>query len=68
MKLFHNEWEKWGIIICILFLIFIGLSACSYKMIPYETQLEYGTTDTDSKNNKLQEKKFITQKWRWNKK
>ena len=68
MKLFHNEWEKWAIIICVLFLILIGLSACSSQMVPYETKVEYGTTETDSKNNKLQEKKFITQTWRWNKK
>jgi hypothetical protein len=68
MKLFHNEWEKWAIIICILFLISLGLLGCSGRMIPYETKVEYGTTDTDSKNSKLQEKKFITQTWRWNKK
>jgi len=48
-----------------LALALILLAGCSYRMIPYETQIEYGTTDTDSKNNKLQEKKFITQKWRW---
>ena len=48
-----------------LALVLILLAGCSYRMIPYETQIEYGTTDTDSKNNKLQEKKFITQKWRW---
>ena len=28
MKLFHNEWEKWAVIILVLVLIFIGLSAC----------------------------------------
>ena len=65
MKLFHNEWEKWAIIIIIFILIFIGLSACSHQMVPYETKMEYGTTDTDSKNDKLSEKRFITQTWRW---
>jgi len=65
MKLFHNEWEKWAIAICILFLIFIGLAGCSHQMVPYETKVEYGTTDTDSKNDKLSEKRFITQTWRW---
>jgi len=65
MKLFHNEWEKWVIIACILFLIFIGLSGCNHQMVPYETKMEYGTTDTDSKNDKLSEKRFITQTWRW---
>ena len=65
MKLFHNEWEKWAIIIVISILIFIGLSGCNHQMVPYETKMEYGTTDTDSKNDKLSEKKFITQTWRW---
>jgi len=65
MKLFHNEWEKWAIIIIIFILIFMGLTGCNYQMVPYETKVEYGTTDTDSKNDKLQEKKFITQSWRW---
>jgi hypothetical protein len=65
MKIFHNEWEKWVIIACILFLIFIGLSGCNHQMVPYETKMEYGTTDTDSKNDKLSEKRFITQTWRW---
>ena len=48
-----------------LALVLILLAGCNYQMVPYETQIEYGTTDTDSKNSKLQEKKFITQKWRW---
>ncbi len=65
MKIFHNEWEKWVIIACFLFLIFIGLSGCNHQMVPYETKMEYGTTDTDSKNDKLSEKRFITQTWRW---
>jgi hypothetical protein len=65
MKLFYNEWEKWAIIICLLFLIFIGLSGCNYKMVPSETKIEYGTTETDSKNDKLQQKQSITQTWKW---
>jgi len=65
MKIFHNEWEKWAIISCILFLILIGLLGCNYKMIPSETKIEYGTTETDSKNDKLQQKKSITQSWKW---
>ena len=44
------------------------LVGCSYKMVPHETKIEYGTTATDSKNDKLQEKKIITQSWRWNRK
>ena len=30
--------------------------------------MEYGTTDIDSKNDKLSEKRFITQTWRWDRK
>ena len=41
------------------------LVGCSYQMVPHETKIEYGTTATDSKNDKLQEKKFITQSWKW---
>ncbi len=67
MKIFHNEWEKWAIIILVLFLISIGLSGCNYRMIPSETKIEYGTTETDSKNNKLQQKQSITQSWKWQK-
>ena len=52
-------------LIIILALVLVLLAGCSYHMIPYETQIEYGTTETDSKNNKLQEKRFIIQKWRW---
>ena len=41
------------------------LAGCSYRMVPNETKIEYGTTETDAKNSKLQEKKFITQTWKW---
>jgi uncharacterized protein YceK len=68
MKLFYNKWEKWSTIIIIFILLFIGLSGCSHQMIPFETKMEYGTTDTDSKNDKLSEKRFITQTWRWDRK
>jgi hypothetical protein len=68
MKIFHNEWEKWAIIILVLFLISIGLSGCNYRMIPSETKIEYGTTETDSKNDKLQQKQSISQSWKWEKK
>ena len=67
MRLFHNEWEKWAILIIIAVLILIGLSGCNYRMVPNETKIEYGTTDTDSKNDKLQQKQSITQSWKWEK-
>ena len=50
-----------------LVLVVLLLVGCSYNMVPHETKIEYGTTATDSKNDKLQEKKFITQSWRWSK-
>ena len=50
-----------------LALVLILLVGCSYNMVPHETKIEYGTTATDSKNDKLQEKRFITQSWRWSK-
>ena len=48
-----------------LALVLVLLAGCSYQMIPYETKIEYGTTDTDSEKDKLSEKKSITQTWRW---
>ena len=48
-----------------LALVLVFLAGCNYRMVPNETKIEYCTTETDSKNNKLQEKKFITQTWKW---
>ena len=48
-----------------LALVVLLLVGCSYKMIPSETKIEYGTTETDSKNDKLQQKQSITQTWKW---
>ena len=67
MRLFHNEWEKWAILIIIAVLILIGLSGCNYRMVPNETKIEYGTTETDSKKDKLQQKQSISQSWKWEK-
>ena len=50
-----------------LALVLVLLVGCNYNMVPHETKIEYGTTATDSKNDKLQEKRFITQSWRWSK-
>ena len=50
-----------------LAVLIVFLAGCSYNMVPHETKIEYGTTATDSKNDKLQEKKFITQTWKWQK-
>ena len=50
-----------------LALVMVLLAGCNYKMVPSETKIEYGTTETDSKNNKLQQKQSITQSWKWQK-
>ena len=51
-----------------LALVLLLLVRCSYRMVPNETKIEYGTTETDSKNDKLQQKQSISQTWKWNKK
>ena len=53
--------------IIILALVVLLLVGCNYRMIPNETKIEYGTTETDSKNDKLQQKQSITQSWKWEK-
>ena len=50
-----------------LALVVLLLVGCSYRMVPNETKIEYGTTETDSKNDKLQQKQSITQSWKWEK-
>ena len=54
-------------LIIILALVVLLLVGCSYRMVPNETKIEYGTTETDSKNDKLQQKQSITQSWKWEK-
>ena len=56
------------IVLCLiigLMLALVLLAGCSYQMVPHETKIEYGTVDTDAKNDKLQQKKSITQIWKW---
>jgi len=48
-------------------LVLVLLVGCSYRMVPNETKIEYGTTETDSKNDKLQQKQSISQSWKWEK-
>ena len=50
-----------------LVLVVLLLVGCSYNMVPHETKIEYGTTETDSKNDKIQQKQSITQSWKWKK-
>ena len=48
-----------------LILALVLLAGCSYNMVPHETKIEYGTTETDSKNDKLQQKQSVSQTWKW---
>ena len=54
--------SKWFIIL--LFFVLLGCNS----VCPDKTTVEVGVTETDSKNDKLQEKKSITQTWKWGKK
>jgi len=60
--------EKMIIMFFIVLLIIIGLHGCANNVCPDQTKVEVGVTETDSKNDKLQEKKSITQTWKWGKK
>ena len=57
---------KYLVIGLILALVF--LAACSSNMCPDQTKIEVGVTETDAKNDKLQEKKLLTQTFKWGKK
>jgi len=57
----------------IIILIFLSLVGCKANILntsvcPDKTTVEVGVTETDAKNDKLQEKKSITQTWKWGKK
>ena len=58
--------------------IFILLTGCASLLLtncsidtrvcPDQTKVEVGVTETDAKNDKFQEKKLLTQTWKWGKK
>ena len=50
-----------------LLLIVTGFVGCS-SVCPDKTTIEIGVTETDAKNDKLQEKKLLTQTFKWGKK
>jgi len=57
----------------IILLISLSLAGCKANVLntsvcPDKTTIEVGVTETDAKNDKLQEKKSITQTWKWGKK
>ena len=43
------------------------LTNCTAHVCPDQTKVEIGVTETDAKNDKLQEKRSITQTWKWGK-
>ena len=51
-----------------LMLALVLLAGCSSNMCPDQTKIEVGVTETDAKNDKLQEKKLLTQTFKWGKK
>jgi len=55
-------------LIVFLVLILITLSGCNTRVCPDITTVEVGVTETDSKNDKMQEKRSVTQTWKWGKK
>ena len=65
--------EKTIILLLFLTLIGMGIVGCKANILntavcPDKTTIEVGVTETDAKNDKLQEKKSITQTWKWGKK
>ena len=60
--------ERTIILLLFLILLGMGLAGCNTNVCPDKTTVEVGVTETDSKNDKLQEKKSITQTWKWGKK
>ena len=52
-----------------LMLALVLLAGCSRSTVcPDQTKIEVGVTETDAKNDKLQEKKLLTQTFKWGKK
>ena len=51
-----------------LALVLVLLAGWNTNVCPDKTTVEVGVTETDSKNDKLQEKKSITQTFKWGKK
>jgi len=51
----------------ILITLIIFLNGCS-SVCPDKTTVEVGVTETDSKNDKFQEKRSVTQTFKWGKK
>ena len=48
----------------------LALTGCSTdtRVCPDQTKVEIGVTETEAKNDKFQEKRLLTQTWKWGKK
>ena len=48
----------------------LALTSCSTdtRVCPGQTKIELGVTETEAKNDKFQEKRLLTQTWKWGKK
>ena len=53
-------------LVCSLLTLMVFLGGCN-SVCPDQTKVEVGVTETDAKNDKLQEKKSISQTWKWGK-
>ncbi len=53
-------------LVCSLLTLMMFLGGCN-SVCPDQTKVEVGVTETDAKNDKLQEKKSISQTWKWGK-
>ena len=65
--------EKTIILLLFLLLLGMGLVGCKTNILntavcPDKTTVEVGVTETDSKNDKFQEKRSVTQTFKWGKK
>ncbi len=60
--------DRWFIILLFFILLGAGLSGCNNSVCPDQTKVEVGVTETDSKNDKFQEKRSVTQTFKWGKK
>ena len=59
--------SKWFIVLLFFILLGTGLTGCN-TVCPDKTTVEVGVTETDAKNDKFQQKRFLTQTFKWGKK
>ena len=59
--------SKWFVALLFFILLGTGLGGCN-TVCPDKTTVEVGVTETVAKNDKFQEKKLLTQTFKWGKK